>query len=103
MNTTRGLRFPRTRREVDLGALDHRPQATCADAPPLCHTVDDQHSGLNIGFEHAVCPPLGEAHIVAKLRRLTTHLALAGHVENPSALMSLNYALLTTRAVTPMR
>jgi hypothetical protein len=74
---------------VVSGGLDHRPQATRADVPPLCHAVDDQHSGLNIRFEHAVRPPFGEAHIVAELRRLATHLALAGHVENPSALMSV--------------
>jgi hypothetical protein len=44
---------------------------------------------------------------VAKLGRLATDLTLAGHVENPSALMSLNwdlvYASLTARAETPMR
>src|SRR3954451_11922860 len=100
---TRGLRFPHARREVVSGGLDHRSQATRADVPPLCHAVDDQYSGLNIRFEHAVRPPLGEAYVVAKLRRLTTPLTFAGPVENPSALMSLNYAPLPAGAETPMR
>ncbi len=85
------------------GGLDHRPQATGADVPALCHAVDDQNPGLNIRFEHAVRPPLREAHIVAKRRRLATDLTLAGHVENPSALMYLNYASLTPRVEIPIR
>src|SRR5918998_6484599 len=90
-STTRGLRFPLAEREGVLGGLDHRPQAASADVPALCHAVDNQHSGLDVRFEHAVRPPLGEAHIVAKLGRLATDITLAGHVENPSALMSLNW------------
>jgi hypothetical protein len=89
VNPTRGLCFPLTARDLVSGGLDHRAQAPGADIPALGHAVDDEHSGLDVRFEHAVRPPLGEAHIVAKLGRLATDLTLAGHVENPSALLAL--------------
>src|SRR5829696_8114728 len=81
--------------DMDRWVLGSKVKDAPGRLPPggvssLCHTVDDHDPGLDVRFEHAVRPPLREAHIVAKLGRLATDLTLTGHVEIPSALVSLN-------------
>ena len=83
-----GARLAASRCLRQLRGLDHGAQAAGADVDSLFHAVDDQDARLDVRLEETVGSPLGEAHIMAELGRLSANITLTGHVTYPPRKMN---------------